>query len=68
MKPILFFAFLLFASSAFAQEPEMADALRQDGKFWVVVCCLLIILLGLLGWVLMLDRKISKLEKELLKR
>lgn len=63
---ITFFLALLHSCllNAQADRPEMADALRQDGKFWVVVICLLIILLGLLTWVFMLDRKVSKMEKE----
>lgn len=63
---IAFFLALVhsYLLNAQADQPEMADALRQDGKFWVVVVCLLIILLGLLAWIFMLDRKISQLEKD----
>jgi CcmD family protein len=49
----------------FAQDkPEMADAMRSDGKIYVVVAVCLIILAGLFLYVWKLDRKISKLEKE----
>ena len=62
---LLILAFLLLSISGCAQDsPEMADALRQDGKFWVVVIGVLIILLGLLSWVFLLDRKLTKIEKE----
>lgn len=44
-------------------EVEMADVMRADGKIYVVVAVLLIIFLGLIGYLIHLDRKISKLEK-----
>jgi hypothetical protein len=46
-----------------AAKPEMADALRADGKIYVVVTVLVILLLGLVLYVARLDRKISRLEK-----
>ena len=42
----------------------MADALRRDGKIYVVVASALIILIGLFLYLVRLDRKISRLEKE----
>jgi hypothetical protein len=42
---------------------EMADLFRQDGKIYVVVAVLLTIFFGLMFFLVMLDRKISKLEK-----
>ena len=65
--------FLLFtAASAFAQAPdadapEMADALRQSGKIYVVVAAVVIIVAGLLVYLISLDRKVSKLEQEIKK-
>ncbi|TWI79108.1 hypothetical protein IQ13_3507 [Lacibacter cauensis] len=57
---------LLFATSAAAQaeQPEMADAMRSNGKIYVVVVVCLIILFGLIGYVIRIDRKLSKLEKQ----
>ena len=59
---------LLLASAAFAQtsaaEPEMADSLRQSGKIYVVVLVLVIIVTGLLVYLIRLDGKVSRLEKE----
>ncbi|MGI4863998.1 MAG: CcmD family protein [Janthinobacterium lividum] len=59
---------LLVASAALAQttanEPEMADALRQSGKIYVVVLVLVIIVTGLLVYLIRLDGKVSRLEKE----
>jgi CcmD family protein len=43
---------------------EMADGLRANGKIYVVVLVLVTILAGILFYVVRLDRKISKLEKE----
>jgi len=44
---------------------EMADGLRANGKIYVVVMVVLTILAGLIFYVVRLDRKIKKLEKEL---
>ncbi|MGN6644885.1 MAG: CcmD family protein [Cytophaga sp.] len=59
---------LVFTSiSALAQqsnEPEMADKFRADGKIYVVVTVVAIILVGLLVYMISLDKKIGKLEKE----
>jgi hypothetical protein len=43
---------------------EMADAMRQNGKIYVVVAVVLTILIGLFLYLLRLDKKISNLEKE----
>ncbi|MVN76879.1 hypothetical protein GO988_11140 [Hymenobacter sp. HMF4947] len=62
---------LLLVSTAFAQataaadQPEMADALRQSGKIYVVVLVIVIILSGLLLYLVRLDRKVSRLEREI---
>ena len=59
---------LLFALSItnilHAQEETMANTMRSNGKIYVVVAVLTTILLGLLAYVIRLDKKISKLEKE----
>jgi CcmD family protein len=44
---------------------EMADRLRADGKIYVVIAVVLIILIGLFVYVTSLDREINKLEKEI---
>ncbi len=61
----------LFGMSAFralCQESgrpvaEMADSFRADGKIYVVVGVLAIILLGLIVYLIRLDRKIGRIEK-----
>jgi len=59
---------LLLASAALAQapaaQPEMADALRASGKIYVVVLVLVIIVVGLLVYLVRLDGKVGRLEKE----
>ena len=55
---------LLMSSLLFAQDKvEMADIMRSNGKIYVVVAVCLIILIGLFIYVLMLDRKMRKMEK-----
>ncbi|MGY4384578.1 CcmD family protein [Pedobacter sp. UYP24] len=67
MKKLLM-AFLLIISSVsvFAQDGgiEMADAMRSNGKIYVVVVCIVIILVGLLSYLFSLDKRLKKLEKK----
>jgi CcmD family protein len=60
---------LILWTSAFAQAKcervEMADGMYQSGKIYVVVTVLSVIFIGIVGYLIMLDRKISKLEKEI---
>lgn len=64
-------AFMLtICSGVFAQtidnEPvQMADQLRANGKIYVVVAVIIAILVGVIAYLIRLDRKISKLEKGL---
>ncbi len=50
---------------AFSQEVEMADTMRSEGKIYVIVAIVLIVLAGLIAYLFLLDRKVSKLEKRL---
>ena len=43
---------------------EMADLMRSNGRIYVVVAVMLTILIGLILYVVRLDRKISRLEKD----
>ncbi|MBC6992433.1 CcmD family protein [Hymenobacter sp. BT491] len=52
------------AQTAAADAPEMADAMRQSGKIYVVVAVIVTVLVGLLAYLISLDRKISRLERE----
>ena len=57
--------FLLLITTMFASaETEMADTMRSNGKIYVVVVVLATIFAGIFAYLVMLDRKIGKLEKE----
>lgn len=70
MHPSLFRIFpiaalLLFSHNLMAQQPvEMADQLRADGKIWVVVAVIAAVFIGIVLYLIRLDRQIGKLEKE----
>lgn len=46
-----------------SQSVEMADAFRQDGKIYVVVLGLVIILTGVVLFLIRVDRKLTRLER-----
>lgn len=43
----------------------MADVMRQDGKIYVVVAVILLLFSGFVVYAIRIDRKVSRLEKEL---
>ncbi|MFM7487286.1 MAG: CcmD family protein [Cytophagales bacterium] len=47
------------------QEVPMADGMRTEGKIYVVVAIILVVLFGLIGYLVFLDRKLSQLEKRI---
>ncbi len=63
----LLLAAILFTTSQFAyaqEKVEMAEGLRSSGKIYVVVAVLATIFIGLLLFLINIDRKVSRLEKE----
>ena len=62
-KLISILSLLLFTFFANAQDVAMADAMKENGKIYVVIAVILTILAGLVLYLVRLDRKISKLEK-----
>lgn len=54
---------ILFAQAA--DQVEMADKLRADGKIWVVVAVVAIVLAGIAINMFRVDSKVSRIEKEL---
>ena len=58
---ILTFIFLMFFVNA--QDVKMVDVMKENGKIYVVIAVMLTILAGLVLYLIRLDRKISKLEK-----
>ena len=66
MKRFLAFFFSLISTFAFAQsDVEMADVMRSEGKIYVVVGIILIIIVGLLLYLVRLDRKITRIEEQI---
>lgn len=60
---------LLLSTATFSQsEVEMADTMRSNGKIYVIVAIILIVLTGLVLYLFLLDRKISRIERELDKK
>ncbi|OFY84678.1 MAG: CcmD family protein [Bacteroidetes bacterium RIFCSPLOWO2_12_FULL_35_15] len=68
---ILTLAFTFVTLFSFAQQQteniEMADVLRISGKIYVVVLVLSIIFLGIIIYLISINRKLSRLEKEIKK-
>lgn len=61
---ILMAVLLMNAGMVYGQaQVEMADNLRAEGKIYVVVAIILIILSGLIFYLFSMDKKIKKLEK-----
>ena len=44
---------------------EMADVMRSEGKIYVVVAGLLLVVAGFLAYLYFLDRKVTRLEKDI---
>ena len=64
MKKIMSISvFTFFALLLKAQDVKMADVMKDNGKIYVVIAVMLTILGGLVLYLIRLDRKISKLEK-----
>lgn len=59
----------LLSAVAYSQEAqqqlEMADAMRQSGKIYVVVAVLCIVFLGIVAYLISIDRKVSRLESKM---
>ncbi len=63
-KMTLLFSLLFFHLFLFAQpKVEMADAFRSNGKIFVVVAVIVTIFAGIILYLIRLDRKLTKLEK-----
>lgn len=62
---VLLFSFLfLFHHVVTAQSVQMADELRQSGKIYVVVGTIALIFIGILVYLVLIDRRLSKIEKD----
>lgn len=55
----------LTANAAFAQDANMANVMRDNGKIYVVVGVIVLIFAVLFTYLVILDRKLRKLEREI---
>jgi hypothetical protein len=62
-KLIAILTLILLTFFANAQDVKMADMMKENGKIYVVIAVMLTILAGLVLYLIRLDRKISRLEK-----
>ncbi len=53
-----------YALSQVREKVEMADNFRADGKIYVVLAIILVILAGLFFYLIRIDRKVTKLEEQ----
>ena len=65
MIATLFLLLINFFAFAQNQNVEMADTFRSNGKIYVVVAVILAIFSGIIIYLIRLDKKISRLEKEI---
>ncbi|MBL6449845.1 CcmD family protein [Fulvivirga sp. 29W222] len=48
------------------QEVEMADRFREEGKIYILTGVICIILGGMVTYLVVIDKKVSRIEKQLL--
>ena len=63
MKAFLLLLLLSFTASAQASDIEMADQFRADGKIYVVIAVVSVVLMELFAYLFRLERKVTDLEK-----
>ena len=63
----IFISTNLLAQQTVVEEVPMADQMRADGKIWVVVAVIAVIFTGIILFLVSMDKKITKLEKQLKK-
>lgn len=64
MKKILLLLLLFTCTNAFSQI-EMADTMRSNGKIYVVVAVALIVFAVITVYLILIDRKVTRLEKRM---
>ncbi len=67
-KYILLLLLTLSFVKTYSQEIEMADTMRANGKIYVVVAVVTVVLIGIFLYLIKMDKKISSIEKELNKK
>lgn len=60
----LFLAFLLaLPQMVLARQPAMDDPMLKDGKIYVVVAVLVVIFIGIILFLISMERKLNKIER-----
>jgi CcmD family protein len=59
---MMVFVTLMTLTSQAQSDVEMADVMRSEGKIYVVVGVILIVLIGLFVYLFTMDRKVKNLE------
>ena len=67
MKYIILILLTLLTGSISAQtgEIEMADVMFENGKIYVVITVLCTVFIGLVIYTIIIDRRLSRFEKEI---
>jgi hypothetical protein len=61
---IVLLAFTKISHAQGDEKVEMADTMRGNGRIYVVVAVVVLILVGLFLYLVRLDKKITRIEKE----
>ena len=66
LTAIVFALFSVYASAqtSVGAQPASTDLMRSNGKILVVVAVIVIIMIGFFGYLISVDKKLTKLEKE----
>ena len=64
IKKIALLLFLFISVFANAQEPQMADGMRAEGKIYVVITVISVIFCCVVAYLVIIDRKVKRLEDE----
>jgi predicted tellurium resistance membrane protein TerC len=61
---VLMIAISIISHAQDDKKVEMADTMRSNGRIYVVIAVIVTILIGLILYLVRLDRKIGRIEKE----
>lgn len=61
---LTFLFFVVAPQLTFAQGPAMDSTMVKDGKIYVVVAVLVVIFIGILLFMISMDRRLQKIEKK----
>ncbi|HKK75068.1 MAG TPA: CcmD family protein [Saprospiraceae bacterium] len=65
IRPLLFTALLLLSASTLLNAQSGGDFMRSSGKIYVVVAVIVAIFVGIVAFLMYLDRKLTKLENQI---